>query len=410
MPSMCPVSWAAIFIVRFRQSWYPAFSPNVVAVGGTELSTNGDSYGSETAWSFPPPRTLDHGSPSYQQLGSWTSLVGGSSGTYSTAPAGSSSSATWTTLIDPSDQGWVGGTEVSATWVPSAGNATNAKYLIYDGNATTGTLLDTVSIDQTKSPVGTPEGNTQFQELGDYYPATGEVTVVLSAGSANGTVSADAIGIAPAWATGGGQSINETEPSYQSNVQNSGYRTTPDVSFDGSGNSGVTTWQGGIGYDYYGTSLSCPCWAGIIAIVDQGRVAAGGAPLDSATDPTQTLRALYSLPASDFHDITTGYNGLFAGPGYDELTGRGTPIANLLIPDMVAYGQSTASTPSVVASDAGGTYSGNKYPATAAVTGVAGLTVSGTTTFTYYSGISVSGPGSTTAPTNVGNRSSRYSA
>ena len=165
--------------------------------------------------------------------------------------------------------------EVSATWVPDPANATNASYSIYDGDAATGTLLDTVTVDQTQAPAGTSDGNTQFQELGDYTSTTGTLTVVLDVSSANGTVVADSIGIAAAWASGGGQSQYEPEPSFQSNVQQSGNRTTPDVSFDGSINSGVDCYQGGMGSGYFGTSLSCPCWAGLIAIVNQGRVANG---------------------------------------------------------------------------------------------------------------------------------------
>ena len=49
------------------------------------------------------------------------------------------------------------------------------------------------------------------------------------------------------------------------------------------------------------------------------------------------LLALYGLPASDFNDITSGNNGDAAGPGYDLVTGIGTPIANLLVPDLVSY-------------------------------------------------------------------------
>ena len=45
---------------------------------------------------------------------------------------------------------------------------------------------------------------------------------------------------------------------------------------------------------------------------------------------------LYNLPSGDFHDVDTGNNGAFtAGPGYDLATGLGTPIANLLVPDLV---------------------------------------------------------------------------
>ena len=87
-----------------------------------------------------------------------------------------------------------------------------------------------------------------------------------------------------------------------------------------------------------GTSLAAPAWAALIAIADQGRVAVGGTTLDGAS---QTLPALYSLPSADFHDITTGSNGTFsAGPGYDYATGLGTPVANLLAPDLAFYGMS----------------------------------------------------------------------
>jgi hypothetical protein len=46
---------------------------------------------------------------------------------------------------------------------------------------------------------------------------------------------------------------------------------------------------------------------------------------------------IYQLSSSDFHDITTGSNGYSAGPGYDLVTGRGTPIANMLVPDLAGY-------------------------------------------------------------------------
>jgi hypothetical protein len=317
---------------------YPASSPNVVGVGGTQLTIDNEAYGSEIGWSFPTPRTLNDGSSSYSQAGPWTSNTGGFSGTYGTASGGSNAAATWTTSIASSDQGWVGRTEVSATWAASPSNATNATYTIYDGPQSSGNVLGTVSVNQTKAPVGTADGGSQFQELGDYDPSSGSVTVVLNANTANGKVVADAVGISQAWASSGGPSRYETEPSYQLPSQSSGLRTDPDVSFDGSIDSGVDCYQaGGLGYGYFGTSLACPCWAGLIAIVNQGRVAAGGTTLNSIANPTQALQALYSLPSSDFHDVTAGYSGFSAGNGYDEVTGRGSPIANLLVPALVQY-------------------------------------------------------------------------
>ncbi len=147
----------------------------------------------------------------------------------------------------------------------------------------------------------------------------------------------------PAIAGGGGISQSEPQPAYQSGKTNglgSGYRTTPDVSMDADPATGVPIYDS---YDYGsaapwinreegGTSLACPMWAGLVALVDQGRASLGDGSLSSG----QTLSALYNLPSTDFHDITSGYNGYYAGPGYDLVTGLGSPIANLLVPGVVS--------------------------------------------------------------------------
>jgi hypothetical protein len=91
----------------------------------------------------------------------------------------------------------------------------------------------------------------------------------------------------------------------------------------------------------------------LIAVANQGRAAAGRAPLSSA------LQAIYGLAAADFHDITVGSNGYKAGVGYDAVTGRGSPIVSLVVRDLVAYGTtttapaSTVSTPAAPASTTG---------------------------------------------------------
>jgi len=58
--------------------------------------------------------------------------------------------------------------------------------------------------------------------------------------------------------------------------------------------------------------------------------------------------------------------------------------------------------PNVVTTDAGGTYDGNEFPATASATGTDGAPVSGSFAFTYYAGNTVSGQGSSTAPSIAG--------
>ena len=144
--------------------------------------------------------------------------------------------------------------------------------------------------------------------------------------------------------SGGGISAYESQPSYQNGVvtQSTTYRTNPDVAYDANPNTGFAV------YDSYnnpvsspwsewgGTSGAAPQWAALVAIADQGRILAGKGALDGAT---QTLPMLYALPSSDFHDITsgtsTGSPNYSAGTGYDLVTGLGSPIANLVVNDLV---------------------------------------------------------------------------
>jgi subtilase family serine protease len=143
-------------------------------------------------------------------------------------------------------------------------------------------------------------------------------------------------------ASGGGLSRYEPEPDYQLPVQSTGSRTTPDVSFVADPNTGA--WIA----DPYnldpsnpfevvgGTSLSAPAWAGLIALVNQGRVAAGQPALNQSS-PTETQQDLYRLSQADYNVIASGTNGGYnAAPGYNLVTGLGTPVANLLVPDLVA--------------------------------------------------------------------------
>jgi subtilase family serine protease len=164
---------------------------------------------------------------------------------------------------------------------------------------------------------------------------------VVAVGGTSLTLSNGAYGSETGWSdSGGGTSKYELKPSYQNLITtpSATLRTTPDISMDADPNTGVAvldTSASGIGsanpwINGYvgGTSLASPIWAGLIAIADQGRSLAG---LSSLSGP-QTLNDLYSLPSTDFHDITSGNNGYSAGTGYDLVTGRGSPVANLLIP------------------------------------------------------------------------------
>ena len=141
--------------------------------------------------------------------------------------------------------------------------------------------------------------------------------------------------------SGGGLSQYESEPVYQQGVQSTGRRTAPDVALVADPSTGV--WIA----DTYnlasnpfetvgGTSLSAPAWAGLIALANQSRADAGLAPLNTA-NTNETQQALYSLPQTDYNVITSGSNGYSAGAGYNLVTGLGTPVANLLVPDLAAW-------------------------------------------------------------------------
>jgi len=151
--------------------------------------------------------------------------------------------------------------------------------------------------------------------------------------------------------TDNGFYFGENAPSYQLAAQaaaglNYGIRTTPDVSFNADPNTGVAvydsiSYSGQSGwFEVGGTSAAAPSWAGVVAITDQGLAAASKSTLSS----TRLLTQLYNLPSSDFHDITSGSNGYSVTPGYDLVTGLGSPKANLLVAGLLnANGVSSTS-------------------------------------------------------------------
>ena len=184
------------------------------------------------------------------------------------------------------------------------------------------------------------------------YPAMSPNVVAI--GGTSLTLGKGGAAVESAWGrSGGGVSAYEARPNYQAGVvmQTTTKRANPDVALvsdpatglavcDSKANGAKTPWVA-----YGGTSIATPQWAGIAAIVAQGRALRGAAPLAGRKE---LLPALYALPAADFRDIVSGSsNGtprLTAGPGYDLVTGRGTPVAEALVRDLVAWGSAAAPT------------------------------------------------------------------
>ncbi len=188
------------------------------------------------------------------------------------------------------------------------------------------------------------------------YPATSPN--VLAVGGTTLTVDSQGNYVSEtAWSSsGGGISAYEPQPGYQRGVvtQSSTQRTNPDVAFDADSETGLAVYNSYLTSEGVspwsvtaGTSAGAPAWAAIMAIANQGRTLAGEAALDG---PSQTMPAIYQMPATNFHDIVTGSSTgtppYSAGPGYDLVTGRGSPYADRVVYYLVGSSGSPSSNPS----------------------------------------------------------------
>lgn len=161
-----------------------------------------------------------------------------------------------------------------------------------------------------------------------------------------------------AWSdSGGGVSQFENEPTYQQSVQSHGARSARDVAYNANPSTGFSVYDSYSGDDWFtvgGTSAGAPQWSALIAIANQGRGSAGTLANAQAD--------VYSLPSTDFHDITSGSNGYQAGQGYDLVTGLGSPIANLVVNGLLGASASPAPTPTPTPNPAPAPISGLSAP------------------------------------------------
>jgi subtilase family serine protease len=149
-------------------------------------------------------------------------------------------------------------------------------------------------------------------------------------------------------ASGGGFSRLYPRPAYQDGIAGIGAtRGVPDVAADADRSTGmaIAFSEGPRGYGLTGiggTSLAAPLWAAVIALADQY----AGRHLGFVNP------ALYRIGRGAqyhqaFHDVTTGTNtvtfpgqtitGYQAGPGWNPVTGWGSPDAQALVPLLARY-------------------------------------------------------------------------
>ncbi len=154
--------------------------------------------------------------------------------------------------------------------------------------------------------------------------------------------------------SGGGFSTVYSRPNWQASQNKSKARGVPDVSYNAGVNGGVLTHCGicnllngldptdpTIFFLFGGTSAGSPQWAALTADADQ----MAGGDLGSINQ-TQYHNGHPSPARAEPHDVTTGNNtvadlggaGYSAGPGWDPVTGLGTPNAAGLLPYLAKKG------------------------------------------------------------------------
>jgi subtilase family serine protease len=153
--------------------------------------------------------------------------------------------------------------------------------------------------------------------------------------------------IPPSGAGGGGFSRLFSRPAYQDGIAGVGAtRGVPDVAADADYRTGLAIAFSGGRKDYFmgggGVSAAAPLWAAVIALADQY----------AGRDLGLVNPALYQIGRSAsyhqaFHDVTTGTNTVYfaaqtiigykAEPGWDPVTGWGSPNAQVLVPLLVRY-------------------------------------------------------------------------
>jgi subtilase family serine protease len=203
-------------------------------------------------------------------------------------------------------------------------------------NAVTGTSVDSVS------PPVNCQTNPGVREIG-WVAGGGGYSILFPKPSFQNTL--------PAGSTFTGSSVGAPGP-------NSNMRGIPDIAYQASSRTGVLVYMtesatdnasgtgcGGANpcssgwYVVGGTSAGAPQWAGLIALADQM----------AGHDVGYINPALYQIAnnpvkyAADFYDVTIGTNqidpsipGYSASPGWDAVTGLGTPNVANLLPDLIA--------------------------------------------------------------------------
>jgi subtilase family serine protease len=214
--------------------------------------------------------------------------------------------------------------------------ATTQNKITFFASSGDGGASDYASADDAANHVLASERTTSFPHAVPWVTSVGGTELTIRGSSVSETAWQD---------SGGGFSEFFPTPSYQTQLpeatqaQFQGRRGVPDVSASADPGHAMAIYVFGQWTSVGGTSAAAPLWAGLIAVGNQ----MAGHPLGFINP------ALYKIGSSDkaktdFRDITSGNNnesqvgveGYPAVAGWDPVTGFGSPIADKLLPDLIA--------------------------------------------------------------------------
>jgi kumamolisin len=215
----------------------------------------------------------------------------------------------------------------------SAQSQTALNSALEDGAMLSVTITAAAGDGGSSDGAGDGQLHVDFPASSPYVLACGGTTLVAS----DSTISSEVV-----WneidqsegATGGGVSNVFPLPSYQSSAgvpaqPETGFvgRGVPDVAGDADPTTGFQIIVDGQSAVVGGTSAVAPLWAALIALFNQSL----------GKNVGYVNASLYSIPETDYHDITSGNNddsglGYYnAAPGWDPCTGLGSPNGTAIL-------------------------------------------------------------------------------
>ena len=222
-----------------------------------------------------------------------------------------------------------GTTKSTTIWTQQAVNTVNQALLAAGSLGIT--ILCASGDDGSSDQFNDGKDHVDFPASSPYLLACGGTKLV----GRGGTISSEVV-----WnelaknegATGGGISLLNPKPGYQSgitlpsskNAAKASGRGLPDVAGDADPETGFSILVDGQAQVTGGTSAVAPLWAGLIALLNQG--------LNARVGFFNPLLYKSIGPEGVLNDVTSGNNGDFkAGPKWDACTGWGSPDGKKLL-------------------------------------------------------------------------------